>query len=164
MRTAIGHYAPWFLSVVLGALIVLTLVPAAFAAIPWEVLMALLPLAVAAGGYILDHNRHLCGRCIATMPLDPSTAALRYARRFRVVHLFESRLFGIAYLVTVVVSLIVSGNPVGRYGCALTQASLVYLLVVYLTHQRLQPWCPYCRHGGEEHSTPITPSPVSTQV
>src|SRR5437763_16063724 len=101
MRTAIGHYAPWFLSVVIGALVVLTLLPAVFAAVPWEVLMALLPLAVAAGGYILDHNRRLCERCIGAMPLDASTAAGRHPRRFRAARLFEKKLFGLGYLVTV---------------------------------------------------------------
>jgi hypothetical protein len=39
---------------------------------------------------------------------------------------------------------------------------LIYLLMVYVTHQRLQPWCPYCRNGGDERSAPVTPTPIST--
>ena len=164
MRTAIGHYAPWFLSAVIAGLIVLTLIPAASTAVPWALLLALVPLAIVAGGYILDHNRRLCERCIGAMPLDPSTVAARYAIRFRVAHLFERKLFAIGYLAVVVGSLVLYDNPVGRYGCAITQASLVYLMLVYITHQRLQPWCPFCRHGGEEQSAPTTPTPLSTGV
>jgi hypothetical protein len=162
MRTAIGHYAPWFLSVVMGGLIVMTLSPSVFSAVPWWVLLALIPLAIVAGGYILDHNRRLCERCITAMPLDPSTAAARYGLRFRVAHLFERKVFAIGYLATVLVAMLVYDHPVGRYGCAVVQASLVYLMLVYITHQRLQPWCPYCRGGGEEQSAPTAPTPIST--
>jgi hypothetical protein len=84
--------------------------------------------------------------------------------RFVVAHLFERKSFAFVYLGIVVGSSFLYGHPVGRYGWAAAEGSLVYLLFVYVTHQRLQPWCPYCRNGGEELTAPTTPTPVSTQV
>src|SRR5205814_4149611 len=112
----------------------------------------------------LAHNRRLCARCIAALPLDASAVADRYALRFRVAHLFESKLFALGYLAVVLGSSLMYAHPVGRYAWAAVEASLMYLLVVYVTHQRLQPWCPYCRNGGDEQVTPTTPAPVSTHV
>jgi hypothetical protein len=160
----VGHHAPRILATLVAALIALTLVPAVSSVVPWPVGVGLLAAAVYLGLCVLAHNRRLCERCIASLPLDAAEVASRYAVRFRVAHLFESRLFAIGYLVTLVGSALLYADPVGRYGFAVAEASLVYLLLVYVTHQRLQPWCPYCRNGGEEQSTPTTPRPVSTQL
>jgi hypothetical protein len=164
MSRIIGHYAPWFLAILVGALIALTLLPAVASFVPWQAQVVLLAVAVFLGLSILAHNRRLCERCIASLPLDASTVADRYAVRFRVAHLFESRLFALCYLGAVAGSSFLYSHPVGRYGWAVAQASLVYLLLVYVTHQRLQPWCPHCKNGGEEQTAPTTPSPVFTQV
>jgi hypothetical protein len=86
----------------------------------------------------------------------------RYAVRFRVAHVFERRLFALGYLAVVVITSLLYAHPVGRYAWAAVQASLVYLLFVYATHQRLRPWCPRCGNGGQEWTVPTTPSPVST--
>jgi hypothetical protein len=164
MNRIVGHYAPWLLVTIVGALIVLTLLPAASAAVPWPVLMALLVVAVVLAWSIFAHNRRLCERCIASLPLDASTVAGRYAVRFRVAHLFERKLFAVCYLAVVVGSAFLATHPVGRYGWAAAEASLVYLLYVYVTHQRLQPWCPQCRTGGEEQAAPTTPTPVTSHL
>ena len=164
MSRIVGHYAPWLLATLVGALIALTLVPAVSSRVPWLVLVALLAVAVFLGLSILAHNRHLCERCIASLPLDAATVAARYAVRFRIAHLFESKLFALCYLAGLVGSSFLYSHPVGRYGWALAQGSLVYLLLVYVTHQRLQPWCPHCRNGGEEQAAPTTPSPVTTHI
>ena len=71
-------------------------------------------------------------------------------------------MFAVGYLAVVVGSSFLYFDPVGRYVWATVQASLVYLLLVYTTHQRLQPWCPFCRGGGEEQLTPTAPTPVSS--
>jgi hypothetical protein len=96
--------------------------------------------------------------------LDASTVASRHALRFRVAHLFERKLFALGYLTAVVVSALLYAHPVGRYAWAAAQASLAYLLLVYVTHQRLQPWCPHCRNGGEEWTVPTAPTPVSSRL
>jgi hypothetical protein len=164
MTRVIGHYAPWFLGTLVGALIVLTVLPSVSSFVPWQALLALLAVAVFLGLSILAHNRYLCERCIRSLPLDAATVAGRYAIRFRVAHLFERKLFALCYLAALVGSSFLSSYPVGRYGWAVAEVSLVYLLFVYVTHQRLQPWCPYCRNGGEEQTVPTTPSPVSSHI
>lgn len=158
---AVGHYAPWILAGVVGALVVTTVLPAAWAMLPWPVPLALIPLALYVGISIIVHNRQLCERCVAALPLDASATAGRYGRRFRVAHLFQDRLFAVCYLLVVAASFVLYADPVGRYATALVESSLVYLLFVYVTHQRLQPWCPYCRQGGDERDAPIVPDPVS---
>jgi hypothetical protein len=162
MNRIVGHYAPWFLAVLVGTLIALTLVPAAAPLVAWPVLLVLLGAVIYFALTIFAHNRHLCERCIASVPLDASTVASRYALRFRVAHLFERKLFAFGYLAAVVGTSFLYAHPIGKYGWAVTQASLVYLLLVYVTHQRLQPWCPHCENGGEERTVPTTPAPVST--
>jgi len=162
MSRIAGHYAPWLLGALVAGLTALTLVPDALAVVPWPVLAALLVGALYLGLSILAHNRGLCERCIASLPLDAARVADRYALRFRVAHLFDRRAFAVCYLGALLVSSLLSGHPLGRYGWAVAESSLVYLLMVYVTHQRLQPWCPYCRGGGEEQVTPTTPTPVSS--
>jgi hypothetical protein len=164
MSRLVGHYAPWLLATLVGALIALTLIPAAARFVPWYTFALVFAVVVLLALAIFAHNRKLCERCVASMPLDASTVASRYAMRFRVAHLFEQKAFAFGYLGVVVGSAFLSGHPVGKYGWAATEASLVYLLFVYVTHQRLQPWCPHCRNGGEELTTPTSPTPVSSHV
>jgi hypothetical protein len=162
MTRFVGHYAPWLLATVVGSLIVLTVVPGLASLVPWQALGVLLLVALALGISILAHNRQLCERCISALPLDASTVASRSTIRFRVAHLFESKLLAVCYLGAVAGSGLLYSHPIGRYAWAAAQASLAYLLFVYVTHQRLQPWCPQCRNGGEELTTPTTPSPLSS--
>jgi hypothetical protein len=162
MSRTVGHYAPWLLAVLVGSLIAMTLVPYAAAFLTWYVLAAMLVVALVLGISLFAHNRKLCERCIASMPLDAATVAVRYAMRFRVAHLFENKLLALGYLVLVAGSSLFYTHPVGKYGWAAVEASLIYLLFVYITHQRLQPWCPYCKGGGEELTAPTAPTPLST--
>src|SRR4051812_31769531 len=98
MNRILGHYAPWLLSTLVGSLIALTLVPAVAGALPWEVMALALAVVVLLAFSLFAHNRHLCERCIGSVPLDASAAAARYAVRFRVSHLFERKLFAVCYL------------------------------------------------------------------
>jgi hypothetical protein len=164
-RTA-GHYAPWYLAGLVSGLIVLTVVPGLVDLVPWPVLAGALLVALVAAVYlalcVFAHNRRLCERCIGAVPLDASRVASRYKLRFRVAHLFERKTLAIGYLATLLGSAVLAVHPVGRYVWAAGQASLIYLLFVYVTHQRLQPWCPRCRNGGEELIAPTRPNPVSS--
>lgn len=160
-RTA-GHYAPWFLAGLVCGLIVLTVVPALSGSVPWPILLAVWGGAGYLALCVFAHNRRLCEKCIGSVPLDASKVAERYGVRFRVAHLFEHRALAFSYLAAVLGCAALAAHPIGRYAWAVAQASLVYLLFVYITHQRLQPWCPRCRHGGEVETAPSTPNPVST--
>ncbi len=164
MMKALGHYAPWLLAGLVGAVVALALVPAAFSAVPWPVLLGLLVAALVLGVSVPVHNRRLCERCIGSLPLNASGTAERYALRFRVAHLFEHKLFALGYLAVLLGTSMMSTNPVGRFAFAGAGFSLVYLILVYVTHQRLQPWCPHCRHGGEERPVPHTPAPLSSGI
>jgi hypothetical protein len=164
MSRVVGHYAPWFLIALVGALIVLTLVPVVSSYVAWQAPLVLLASAIFLSLSTFAHNRHLCERCIASVPLDASKVAGGYSVRFRVAHLFERKVFALSYLAAVVGSSFLSAHPVGRYAWAAAEASLAYLLLVSVTHQRLQPWCPYCRNGGDGRTAPTAPSPVSTQL
>jgi O-antigen/teichoic acid export membrane protein len=156
-----GHHAPSLLVAVVVALVVLTLVPALAY---WQALFGLLVFAVFLAYALLKHNRGLCEHCAAALPLDAPAVAGRYRMRFRVVHLFERKALAVGYLVAVVAASFLYEHPAGKFAWAAAQASLGYLLIVYVTHQRLQPWCPECRAGGEEQVTPSTPAPVSTSA
>jgi hypothetical protein len=164
MSRIIGHYAPWLLATLVGVLIALTLVPAFADFVPWQVMVLVFAAVVLLAVAIFVHNRRLCDLCIAAMPLDASTVASRYAVRFAVAHLFEQKGLAFGYLGVIVASSFLSDHPIGKFGWAAAEASLVYLLFVYVTHQRLQPWCPQCKNGGEEVAAPTTPTPVSSNV
>ena len=44
---------------------------------------------------------------------------------------------------------------------ALVQTSMIYLILAYATHRRLQPWCPWCQSGdGGGEDDPVSPDPV----
>ena len=161
MRT-VGHYAPWALAALVGGLILLTAVPALSDAVPWPILLAVLVGVGYLALCLFAHARRLCERCIRSVPLDASRVAERYRMRFRVAHLFEHKPLVIGYLGAVLMTALLAGHPIGRYAWAAAQASLVYLLFVYVTHRRLQPWCPGCRQGGSDLIAPVRPNPVSS--
>ena len=140
----LGHYAPWLLTALLWLLIAMTLVPVVTSYLPGSVLLGLFAVALVLAYSVFAHNRGLCERCIASLPLDASTVAARHGVRFRIAHLFERRRFAVGYLAALVACSLLYSHPIGRYGWAAAQASLIYLLRVYTTHQRLQPWCPQC--------------------
>ena len=48
----------------------------------------------------------------------------------------------------------------GRLAWALVQSSMIFLILAYSTHRRLQPWCPWCREGGGGDDEPATPDPA----
>ena len=68
----------------------------------------------------------------------------------------------IGYLGAVLATALLADHPIGRYAWATAQATLLYLLFAYVTHRRLQPWCPRCRHGGSDLIAPTRPNPVSS--
>ncbi|MFG1607317.1 hypothetical protein [Actinoplanes sp. NPDC049265] len=140
----------------------MTVVPALGQVVPLVALLALVGVTLFLAYTVLAHNRGLCERCVRALPLDAGAVAGRYRLRFRVAHLFERKAFVALYLLVVAGSALLSTHPVGRYGWAAVQATMAYLLFVYVTHQRLQPWCPKCRNGGEETRAPIQPVSINS--
>jgi hypothetical protein len=141
-----GHNAPEVLSIcVVGLVAARTFPPPPALILPIAGLLAALVLT----SWLLlrRHDRRLCETCIAGLPLDPSQRAARYGFRFRTAHIGSSRLLVAGYLAVVVGSNLLPGT-VGRLIWAAAQLSMLYLVLSYVTHRRLQPWCPQCRNGG----------------
>jgi hypothetical protein len=106
-----------------------------------------------------DHDRRLCERCMASMPLNPSLAAQRYRRRFATTHLGSNKPLMISYLLVLVGSAFLPG-PAGTWIWATVQATMIYLILSSVTHRRLQPWCPKCQGEGGGESSSHTPDPM----
>jgi hypothetical protein len=157
-----GHYAPVVLMAAIGAAIAVGLHPLP-GALLFTVPIALLSLVLISWLLLRRHDRRLCELCVAAMPLDPSRQAARYARRFRLAHIGSEPRKLIPYLVVLIGSNFAPG-PIGRIFWALVQSSMIYLILSYSTHRRLQPWCPVCSQGGggSEHEDPVTPDPRPT--
>jgi hypothetical protein len=122
----------------------------------------LLLAVVVVGSWLLmrRHDRRLCEQCAATMPLNPGNQAARYGRRFWVAHTGAERRFLIPYVVVLIGSNFFPGT-LGRVVWVIMQLSMVYLIMSYTAHRKLQPWCPWCSEGGggSRHSDAPDPLP-----
>jgi hypothetical protein len=107
-----------------------------------------------------EHDRRLCERCLLSTPLNPSEHAARYGRRFWMAHTGLQPRFLVPYLVVLIGSNFAT-PMIGRIGWAVIQSSMIYLVLSYSTHRKYQPWCPWCRRGGDgeqvEGPSPILP-------
>jgi hypothetical protein len=102
------------------------------------------------------HDRRLCEQCVAAMPLNPSAQATKYRRRFWTAHHLSEPRYLVPYLVVLIGSNFATSTP-GRIGWALVQSSMLFLILAYSTHRRLQPWCPWCSDGGGGDDVTETP-------
>lgn len=121
------------------------------------------------GSWIMmrQHDRRLCEHCMSSMPLDASAVAARYGRRFTFAHLGSNRRWVVGYLVVLIGSNFVLLDTAllpasaSRWVWAAVQATMIYLILAYSTHRKLQPWCPQCRDDGGG-DTVDAPEPVPT--
>jgi ribosomal protein S27AE len=97
--------------------------------------------------FMRQHDRRLCERCAASMPLNAAEHAARFNRRFWLAHAGGNPKVMIPYLIVLVGSNFLTGT-VGRIGWALVQSSMIYLIMAHSSHRKLQPWCPQCSGGG----------------
>jgi len=153
-----GHHAPRILVGAIGALVIMRIYPP-----PLQLqLLVSIALVVAVLGSWLALRRHdtgLCEPCLAAMPLNPAERAERYAARFRVAHLGSERRYVLGYLVVLLGANFIPGRA-GLLIWSLVELSMVYLILAYSTHRKLQPWCPQCQGGGgQERERPDVPSP-----
>lgn len=155
-----GHFAPELLMVAIGAMIVMRFRPPP-QALALTAPLSLVALVITSWLLMRRHDRGLCEHCMAAMPLNPSAQATRYQRRFWVSHTGTERRYLIPYLVVLFGSNFAPGTA-GRVGWVVVQSSMIYLILAYSTHRRLQPWCPWCRQGGggSDAEDPVTPDPV----
>lgn len=155
-----GHYGPEMLSVSILGVIMMGLRPPSGPFL-LTVPITLLLFVVATWLLMRQHDRRLCEHCVMSMPLNPSEQSARYKKRFWVAHSGSEPRIVIPYLVVLIGSNFVI-DTIGRIGWAIIQSTMIYLVLSYSTHRRLQPWCPWCRGGGggghdEEDATPPPP-------
>jgi hypothetical protein len=159
-----GHFAPELLIVTIIAIIALRFRPMGGSA-SVIVSLALIMFVLASWIMLRKHDRGLCEHCMLSMPLNPSEQAVRYKRRFWMSHTGADKKFMIPYLVVLIGSNFFPGTA-GLYAWAVIQSSMVFLILSYSTHRRLQPWCPWCSEGGGgmERETPWVPEPDYTST
>jgi hypothetical protein len=153
---AIGHYASNVLIAAIVGVVLTGLHP-----MP-GIFMLTVPVALV--GIVLitwilmrQHDRRLCEQCMFSMPLNPAERATRYSRRFWMAHTGAEPRFMIPYVV-VLFSSNFATTTIGRICWALIQLSMIYLVLSYSTHRKLQPWCPWCSdHGGGDHVDEVPP-------
>ncbi len=164
-----GHWGTQILVVSILATIALVLrPPPPENPLAFEGPIVLFFFVLASWGFMRQHDRRLCELCMSSLPLNASATALRYRRRLAVAHLGTNMRITIAYLIVLIGSspVLLDTNlvphPLAEYVWATIQSTMIYLVLSYRTHRRLQPWCPECSggHGGREDVD--APEPIPT--
>lgn len=156
---ALGHHATEMLIGSIFAVVAVTVVP------PPGLFALTVPLALFAFTILCfvlmrQHDRRLCEACMVSMPLNAAEKASEYRWRFWLAHsAFDPRIIG-PYLIVLIGSNFVI-DTITVYAWALIQLTMVYLVLSYSTHRKLQPWCPWCSEGGggtrHEELPPVRP-------
>ena len=163
-----GHYAPQLLISAIGGSIVLGWRSAAPTALSVFGSTALLVFVILTWLLMRQHDRRLCEQCARSIPLNASEQAARYRRRFALTHAGTDLRLVALYLLVLLGSNMLLMVPHGRWAWAAIQTSMIYLILAYSTHRRLQPWCPWCSDGGGgsevDDSTPDLPRGPGRQL
>jgi hypothetical protein len=124
--------------------------------------LAILLFALGSWRAMRHHDRRLCEVCAMSMPLNTAEVAARYRMRFAIVHAVVVKSIVVSYLLVLVGSDIVllHGTLVERIIWAGIQSTMVYLVLAYSTHRKLQPWCPQCHGGQGEPAQDRGPAPL----
>ncbi|MDQ2749109.1 MAG: hypothetical protein ABI775_01245 [Pseudonocardiales bacterium] len=155
-----GHLAPQALIVSIVGVILLRVNPPGDPTMALGVSIALITFVVASWLLMRRHDRGLCELCMGAMPLNPSELAVRYKRRFWLSHSGAQPRYVVPYFAVLIGSSFLTGQS-GLLIWSLVQTSMIYLILAYSTHRRLQPWCPWCRGGGGGgEDEPVAPDPV----
>lgn len=142
-----GHYGPQLLAGSILAIIALSFRPYAVGAVTLSMAAALLVFVILTWIKMRQHDRGLCERCMTSMPLNATEHAARFQRRFWLAHSGSRPRYLVPYMALLIATNFLTSTP-GRVLWAVVQASMIYLIVSYSTHRKLQPWCPWCSEGG----------------
>lgn len=142
----LGHYATEMLIGAIVAVIFVMVVPAP-GLFAYTVPIALFGVVIVAFLLMREHDRRLCEMCMLSMPLNAAERASQYQLRFWLAHSATDPRIIAPYMVVLIGSNFLIGviTPVGW---AAIQLTMVYLVLAYSTHRKLQPWCPWCSEGG----------------
>jgi hypothetical protein len=147
----------------IGAIVAVVLVPVL--PLPglftFTVPVALFGLVIVAFLLMREHDRRLCEMCMGSMPLNAAERASQYQLRFWLAHSATDPRIVAPYMVVLIGSNFVIAI-ITQVGWAAIQLTMVYLVLAYSTHRKLQPWCPWCSEGGGgshvEDPTPVLPN------
>lgn len=154
----VGHYAHLFICAAIAGVVVVGLYPLP-GALALTVPLALLLTVLASWLLMRQHDRRLCEQCAVTIPLNPGAQAETFRRRLWLTHAASEPRYLLPYLAVLIGSNFET-SPAGRAVWALVQCTMIYLIISYVTHRRLQPWCPRCRGGdGGDDRDDIAPPP-----
>ena len=142
-----GHYAPQLLSGAILVAIALGIRPMDPSPVYTLGTVGVLVFVLVTWLFMRQHDRRLCEKCAASMPLNAAESAARHQRRFWVAHAGNRPMIVIPYLVVLIGSNFLLSAP-GRIVWAVVQLSMIYLILSYTSHRKLQPWCPWCSSGG----------------
>jgi hypothetical protein len=155
----LGHYATEALIGAIVAVVAVTVLPlpGLFA---FTVPVALFGLVILCFLLMREHDRRLCEMCMLSMPLNAAERASQFQLRFWLAHSATNPRVIVPYMVVLIGSNFAIG-VITQYGWAAIQLTMVYLVLAYSTHRKLQPWCPWCSDGGGgshvEDSSPVLP-------
>lgn len=173
----LGHYYPrispgLYLIILIGAIVGLWITPTPPEAFAWAKTVAITIITLMSVFRDFIHNRNLCLRDLNEAPLlNPQEAVDKHLSYLRRHHKRSWTL-----IITSLVGLIGCGILLGSTGTAypwpwFVRAAITVLVVVgavagyridrtNVVHDRLQPWCPWCRRGGGEDDEAKQPTPV----
>lgn len=116
--------------------------------------ISLFLLLVASMVGLMHHGRHLCPECAVRLPLDCEAQAQKHRRRLSFTHAINDhkRIF---FAVVVILAVMNWNTGIIGFGAGLVLNLLGIYVVLSLTeHTKLQPWCPWCKEGGEYQEAP----------
>jgi hypothetical protein len=142
-----GHYAPQLLSVAILVVIALAFRPYAVNLFTLLATGGLLIFVLLTWLQMREHDRRLCELCAQSMPLNAAEDAARYHRRFWLAHSGSNPKLMVPYMAVLISTNFLTSLP-GRVIWAVVQSSMIYLIVAYSSHRKLQPWCQWCSGGG----------------
>lgn len=148
----IGMFLPYLMQVIYG-------VTTWFPDLPgWITALVVL----AAGGSIwvvIQHTRELCDKCLGDMPLDPDKAVKRNMRLLRLIHHMKKPaiVLGVIFIVSIALP--------KHWWEAHVLSDLLFVAITYwlfavMRHNRLEPWCPWCRDDGDGDTFEEVPDPT----
>lgn len=150
--TKIGHFAPRAMPLVILVMVALGVI----GFLPAEAVAAYAACMLALIYAESWHDARHCGLCQAATPPNGAESATRRDRTLRLVHAVRAhQIWAVGYVLSVVVTVLVVANVFDLSSYVVARMLDLTLMIpaaasmlMFNTHDRLRPWCPYCRRRG----------------
>lgn len=170
-----SHYSMWFAAWLCASNVLMAVVPQSVMWAQWTLvwtgyIFGLLPLVMSYYGDQVHVRAWDCPTCVARTPILNSAEEVERQRpRLRWVHDRKRVLTYAAesFALFLAAPFLIPGSPIWRQAVALPwYAVWIYTCLAGEAHRNLQPWCPWCRRGGDG-DVPVDvvpPNPVGTKT